>query len=64
MTVEPRIQNKRKCQREFRGVDAQGVLDSRVLPDDDFSHQWDAIIVDTELKDRLPDLLPGRGATS
>jgi len=35
------------------GVDAVGVLDSRVLPDSDFIGQWDAIIVETAQKDRL-----------
>jgi hypothetical protein len=35
------------------GVDAVGVLDSRVLPDTDFSAHWDAIILDQQLKDRL-----------
>lgn len=35
------------------GVEAQGILDSRVLPDSEFTTQWDAIIVDDRLKDRL-----------
>ena len=35
------------------GVDALGVLDSRVLPDAEFSAHWDAIILDQQLKDRL-----------
>lgn len=35
------------------GVDAQGILDSRNLPDPDFHTQWDAIIVDEAEKDRL-----------
>ena len=35
------------------GVDAAGVLDSRVLPDQDFLSQWNAIIVETAQKDRL-----------
>ncbi len=35
------------------GVDAVGVLDSRMLPDQDFMAQWDAVIVETTQKDRL-----------
>lgn len=35
------------------GVDAAGVLDSRLLPDQDFVAQWDAVIVETAQKDRL-----------
>jgi SpoVK/Ycf46/Vps4 family AAA+-type ATPase len=35
------------------GVDAQGILDSRNLPDADFSALWNAIIVEKEVKDRL-----------
>lgn len=35
------------------GVEAQGILDSRYLPDSDFSAQWDSIILDGDLKDRL-----------
>jgi pachytene checkpoint protein 2 len=35
------------------GVDAAGVLDSRMLPDRDFMAQWDAVIVETSQKDRL-----------
>lgn len=35
------------------GVDAQGVIDSRRLPDDDFLAQWKAIILDPALKERL-----------
>jgi SpoVK/Ycf46/Vps4 family AAA+-type ATPase len=35
------------------GVDATGVLDSRLLPDNEFVAQWNAIIVDSEQKDRL-----------
>jgi len=35
------------------GVQAQGILDSRNLPDDTFTSTWDAIIVDDELKNRL-----------
>jgi len=34
-------------------VDAAGVLDSRLLPDQDFMAQWDAVIVETSQKDRL-----------
>jgi len=34
-------------------VDAAGVLDNRALPDSDFIAQWEAIIVDSEQKDRL-----------
>lgn len=34
-------------------VDATGVLDSRSLPDASFDAQWDAIVVDTTLKDEL-----------
>jgi AAA+ superfamily predicted ATPase len=35
------------------GVDAVGVLDSRVLPDQEFAAQWDAVIVEPALKNRL-----------
>jgi AAA+ superfamily predicted ATPase len=35
------------------GVDAAGVLDSRMLPDREFTAQWDAVIVETKQKDRL-----------
>jgi AAA+ superfamily predicted ATPase len=35
------------------GVDAVGVLDSRMLPDKDFISQWDAVIVEPDQKDRL-----------
>jgi len=35
------------------GVDATGVLDSRLLPDGEFVAQWDAVIVETSQKDRL-----------
>ena len=38
--------------RTFR-VDAEGVLDSRSLPDDEFDNFWDAIVVAEGLKDRL-----------
>ncbi len=35
------------------GVDATGVLDSRMLPDREFMAQWDAVIIETTQKDRL-----------
>jgi AAA+ superfamily predicted ATPase len=35
------------------GVEALGILDSRILPDEEFLAQWDAIILDSDLKDRL-----------
>src|SRR5262249_28381678 len=35
------------------GVDAVGVLDSRVLPDPEFLASWDAIILEPQQKDRL-----------
>lgn len=35
------------------GVDALGILDSRNLPDVDFSALWDAIIIEEEMKSRL-----------
>lgn len=35
------------------GVDAAGVLDSRLLPDREFMGQWDAVIVEPAQKDRL-----------
>lgn len=35
------------------GVDAAGVLDSRMLPDQEFMAQWEAVIVETSQKDRL-----------
>jgi pachytene checkpoint protein 2 len=36
-----------------RKVEALGILDSRVLPDDNFGALWDAIILEPETKDRL-----------
>lgn len=38
---------------ESGGVEAVGVLDSRVLPDPQFDAAWDAIILDQAQKDRL-----------
>lgn len=35
------------------GVEAQGILDSRKLPDDEFLALWDAIILEPAVKDRL-----------
>ncbi|HVX13319.1 MAG TPA: AAA family ATPase [Pirellulales bacterium] len=35
------------------GVDAVGVLDSRMLPDNEFIAQWEAVIVEPAQKDRL-----------
>jgi AAA+ superfamily predicted ATPase len=35
------------------GVDAVGILDSRLLPDADFVSQWEAVIVEQSQKDRL-----------
>jgi AAA+ superfamily predicted ATPase len=35
------------------GVDAVGVLDSRMLPDEEFIAQWDAVILESAQKDRL-----------
>jgi len=35
------------------GVEAIGVLDSRILPDRAFSCLWDAIVLDQAQKDRL-----------
>ena len=35
------------------GVHAQGILDSRNLPDRGFTAAWEAIIVDNQMKDRL-----------
>jgi pachytene checkpoint protein 2 len=35
------------------GVDAVGVLDSRLLPDGEFTAQWNAVIVEPAQKDRL-----------
>ncbi len=35
------------------GVEAVGVLDSRILPDPDFNAVWDAIILDQVQKDRI-----------
>ncbi len=35
------------------GVDALGVLDSRLLPDREFIAQWEAVIVDPAQKERL-----------
>ncbi len=34
-------------------IDAAGVLDSRLLPDQEFMGQWDAVIVEPAQKDRL-----------
>lgn len=38
--------------KEWR-VEAEGILDSRKLPDSDFDAQWDAIVVAPALKDEL-----------
>lgn len=35
------------------GVEAPGILDSRLLPDTDFAGQWAAIILEQSVKDRL-----------
>lgn len=35
------------------GVEVEGILDSRILPDSEFTSQWDSIIVNDDLKDRL-----------
>lgn len=35
------------------GVDAVGILDSRVLPDQEFLDYWDAVLIEQEQKDRL-----------
>lgn len=35
------------------GVDAQGILDSRYLPDADFDALWDGIFIDEKVKNRL-----------
>lgn len=35
------------------GIDAPGILDSRKLPDGEFLALWDAIILDSTVKDRL-----------
>jgi SpoVK/Ycf46/Vps4 family AAA+-type ATPase len=40
------------AKREWR-VEAQGILDSRELPDPEFNAQWDAIVVAPTLKDEL-----------
>src|SRR5207248_7407184 len=34
-------------------VDADGILDSRLLPDAEFGALWDAVVIDQELKDEL-----------
>ncbi len=36
-----------------RAVVGTGILDSRLLPDDQFDREWNAIIVDQDIKDRL-----------
>lgn len=36
-----------------RNVEGAGILDSQLLPHAQFSEQWDAIIIDREIKDRL-----------
>ncbi len=35
------------------GIDAKGVLDSRLLPDAEFSRAWDSILVDESVKTKL-----------
>src|SRR5258708_40138632 len=35
------------------GVHGRGIADSRLLPDEEFSALWDAIIVESEVKERL-----------
>lgn len=49
MTFAPK---KREKAREWQ-VDAEGILDSRTLPDSDFDAQWDAIITDPAVKGEL-----------
>src|SRR6266446_368680 len=39
--------------KETWHLDAEGILDSRQLPDASFDAQWDAIVVDSVLKDEL-----------
>lgn len=39
--------------RHSGGVDAVGVLDSRVLPDEELLAQWNAIIIEDDQRDRL-----------
>lgn len=45
--------NRKTASRNNWNVDAEGILDSRLLPDTDFDDQWNAIIVDPTLKDEL-----------
>ena|SRR6266568_4085901 len=35
------------------GVTAAGILDSRILPDDEFGRLWDSLVYEDDLKDRL-----------
>ncbi len=44
---------KRKGGPHSGGVDAPGILDSRVLPDEELGQHWEAIILDSGIKDRL-----------
>ena len=41
------------AQKSRNGENQKGVLDSRLLPDDDFEALWEAIILDKSTKDRL-----------
>lgn len=38
--------------REWR-IEAEGILDSRLLPDADFDAQWEAIVTEPQIKDEL-----------
>lgn len=47
------VQGRRAvAKREWR-VEAEGILDSRVLPNSEFDAQWEAIVVAQDLKDEL-----------
>jgi pachytene checkpoint protein 2 len=45
-------QRKTGFRREWH-VDAEGILDSRLLPDAEFDEQWEAIVVEPALKQQL-----------
>lgn len=51
-TGTPLASNRRRG-RGSAGIDAQGVLDSRLLPDEEFISQWNSVIIGAEQKDRL-----------
>jgi SpoVK/Ycf46/Vps4 family AAA+-type ATPase len=47
------VRDRRAAANKEWRVEAEGILDSRLLPDSDFEAQWEAIVVAQALKDEL-----------